>query len=307
MSEVAIIIPTDISQMVKEIEIAYSRYLNEFRIPDDHVILVNFSAGKDSTTTATIANHLFGGRVRSVMADTDNEHELTIQFAKDIHLQIGSNPVEVVKRIYTEEEFAKRRERVTAGWKTKQSIRLGAYRGVVMPSLARSDTKFGQAWLKTAERWGIEFETALDAALSVLHPSGNSFLDAALLHGQFPQLRNRFCTDELKIQIVFDAVIKPLIDDGEVVVQWSGVRAQESTKRAAYKRFDKDNRDPGFLYNFLPIHQYSPMDSGGCFCSSQIFWHQPKSTVFAGGFSRRLHELRALQQRGNFRNRRSLA
>ncbi|GKW21878.1 hypothetical protein PEC302107_36070 [Pectobacterium araliae] len=98
MSEVAIIIPTDISQMVKEIEIAYSRYLNEFRIPDDHVILVNFSAGKDSTTTAMIAHHLFGDRVRSVMADTDNEHELTIQFAKDIHLQIGSNPVEVVNR-----------------------------------------------------------------------------------------------------------------------------------------------------------------------------------------------------------------
>ncbi|WP_405079931.1 phosphoadenosine phosphosulfate reductase family protein [Pectobacterium carotovorum] len=229
-------------------------------MPDDHIILVNFSAGKDSTTTATIAHHLFGNRVRSVMADTDNEHELTIGFARNIHNQIGSNPVEVVKRIYTEAEFAKRRERVIAGWKKKQTIRLGAYRGVVMPSLARSDTKFGQAWLKTAERWGIEFETALDAALSVLHPSGNSFLDAALLHGQFPQLRNRFCTDELKIQIVFDAVIKPLTDEGEVVVQWSGVRAQESTKRAAYKRFDKDNRDPDFLYNFLPIHQWTAAD-----------------------------------------------
>ncbi|MCW2477722.1 phosphoadenosine phosphosulfate reductase family protein [Candidatus Symbiopectobacterium sp. NZEC135] len=256
----AIIVPTDISLMVREIKAAYTRYLREFRVPDDHIILVNFSAGKDSTTTATIAHHIFGDRVRSVMADTDNEHDLTIDFARNIHLQIGSNPVEVVKRIYTEAEFSKRRERVIAGWKTKQTIRLGAYRGVVMPSLDRSDTKFGQAWLKTAERWGIEFETALDAALSVLHPSGNSFLDAALLHGQFPQLRNRFCTDELKIQIVYDAVIKPLIDDGEVVVQWSGVRAQESTKRAAYKRFDKDNRDPDFLYNFLPIHQWTAAD-----------------------------------------------
>lgn len=88
-----------------------------------------------------------------------------------------------------------------------------------MPSLARSDTKFGRAWLRSAERWGIEHQTPLDAALSVLHPSGNSFLDAALLHGKFPPLRDRFCTDELKIQMAFDAVMKPMLDDGEVIVQ----------------------------------------------------------------------------------------
>ncbi|STB73843.1 Uncharacterised protein [Citrobacter koseri] len=42
----AVIVPTDISAMVREIEIAYNRYLTEFRIPDDHKIVVNFSAGK---------------------------------------------------------------------------------------------------------------------------------------------------------------------------------------------------------------------------------------------------------------------
>lgn len=261
MSEAAmIIVPTDISTMVREIESAYSRYLSEFRIPDDHKIIVNFSAGKDSTVTATVAHHLFGSRVQSVMADTDNEHELTVQFAKTIHEQIGCEPVQVVKRSYSEEDFERRRQSLIKRWPQRQAIRMGAYRGVVMPSLDRPDTKFGKAWHRTAERWGIEFETPLEAALSVMHPSGNSFLDAALLHGKFPMLRDRFCTDELKIQIAFDAAIKPLLDDGEVVVQWSGVRADESDKRAGYDRFSRDERDPDFLYNFLPIHKWTAAD-----------------------------------------------
>ncbi|MEI7217446.1 phosphoadenosine phosphosulfate reductase family protein [Pectobacterium carotovorum] len=260
MSEVAIIIPTDISTKVREIESAYNRYLSEFRIPDDHLIVVNYSAGKDSTATQIIANNLFGDKARGIMADTDNEHDLTTEYARNIHLQIGCKPIEVVKRIYSAEEFQRRRDKISVEWRKRQAIRMGAYRGVIMPSLARSDTKFGQAWQRTAERWGIEFETPLDAALSVMHPSGNSFLDSALLHGQFPQLRNRFCTDELKIQIAYDAAIKPLLDNGEVVVQWSGVRADESEKRAGYPRFAQDERDPSYLYNFMPIHQWTASD-----------------------------------------------
>ncbi|EGT5661534.1 phosphoadenosine phosphosulfate reductase [Cronobacter dublinensis subsp. dublinensis] len=261
MSKAAmIIVPTDISKKIREIEVAYQHYLNEFRIPADHKIVVNFSAGKDSTATATIAHHLFGDRVQNVMADTDNEHELTIEFGRTIHEQIGCAPVKIVKRIYTQEEFDARRLSLKKNWSKRQAIRSGAYRGVIMPSLSRSDTPFGRAWQKTAERWGIEFDTPLEAALSVLHPSGNSFLDAALLHGMFPMLRNRFCTDELKIQVAFDSAIKPMLDAGDVVVQWSGVRGDESAKRAGYERFSTDQRDPEFLYNFLPIHQWTAAD-----------------------------------------------
>lgn len=216
---VMIIVPTDISKKVREIETTYSRYLQEFHIPDDHRIVVNYSAGKDSTTTLAIAHTLFGDRVHAVMADTDNEHNLTIEFARTIHEQIGCSPVKIVKKIYTEEDFNKRRAYLQNNWPKRQVIRMGAYRGIVMPSLARSDTKFGRAWLRTAERWGIDFETALEAALSVMHPSGNSFLDCALLHGKFPMLRDRFCTDELKIQIAFDMAMQPMLDDGDIVVQ----------------------------------------------------------------------------------------
>lgn len=156
MSEAAMIfVPTDISDKVREIETAYARYLEEFRIPDDHKIVVNYSAGKDSTATLAVAHALFGDRVKAVMADTDNEHELTVQFAKTIHEQIGCAPVQVVKRIYTDADFERRRGYIQKNWVKRQAIRMGAYRGVVMPSLGRSDTAFGQAWLRTAERWGI--------------------------------------------------------------------------------------------------------------------------------------------------------
>lgn len=256
----AVISVSDISGKVREIEAAYRGYLDAFRIPEDHRIVVNYSAGKDSTVTLAVANALFGNRAQAVMADTDNEHELTINFAKTIHEQITCSPVQVVKRIYSETDFARRREYIKKNWSKKQAIRMGAYRGVVMPSLARPDTHFGRTWQKTAKRWGIDFETPLDAALSVMHPSGNSFLDAALLHGKFPMLRDRFCTDELKIQIAYDAVVRPMLDDGEVVVQWSGVRGDESSKRAGYERFSADMRDEGYLYNFLPIHQWSATD-----------------------------------------------
>lgn len=279
ISAPSIIIPTDISEKIREIEVAYDSYTYDHRIPDDHVIIVNYSAGKDSTTTLAIAHHLFGDKVRSVMADTDNEHELTINYARQIHEQIGCAPIEVVKRIYTESDFSKRRATVDKNWRKKQAIRMGAYRGVIMPSLSRSDTKFGQAWQRTAERWGIEFETPLTAAMSVLHPSGNSFLDAALLHGKFPMLRDRFCTDELKIQIAFDAVMAPLLNDGEVIVQWSGVRADESSKRAGYARFEADKRDPDYLFNFLPIHAWSATD---VFALQKYFGIKPNPLYLQG-------------------------
>ncbi|WP_228308139.1 hypothetical protein [Klebsiella oxytoca] len=50
-----IIVPTDISVKVREIEVAYARYLEEFHIPDDHKIVVNYSAGKDSTAVSRVA------------------------------------------------------------------------------------------------------------------------------------------------------------------------------------------------------------------------------------------------------------
>ncbi|MCP6133030.1 phosphoadenosine phosphosulfate reductase family protein, partial [Klebsiella pneumoniae] len=126
-----VIAVSDISAKVREIETAYRNYLDIFHIPEDHRIVVNYSAGKDSTATLAVANALFGSRAQAVMADTDNEHELTIDFARTIHEQIECLPVQVVKRIYSEADFSRRRAYMKKNWSKKQAIRMGAYRGVI--------------------------------------------------------------------------------------------------------------------------------------------------------------------------------
>lgn len=76
------------------------------------------------------------------MADTDNEHDLTVDFARNILLQIGCKPVQIVKRVYSEAEFERRRQSLMKRLPKKQTIRMGAYRGVIMSSLAVPETKF---------------------------------------------------------------------------------------------------------------------------------------------------------------------
>jgi len=245
---------SDIAAKIAEVLKAYRGYCAEFGIDDGHQVIVNNSGGKDSGATELLARAIFGDNYRSVAADTGNEHPITLQHLKTLHLQRGGTPVEIVSADYPQELFD--------AWQRKQTVMAGAYRGIVMPSLARADTAFAELWRNRAKAlgWG-EFDTPLDAALSALQRSGNPFLDMALIHGGFPLGRQRFCTDELKIQVVFDKVLSPLLDAGTDVVQWSGVRADESEKRATYDRFSEDKRDSnGHLFNFLPIHQWSAAD-----------------------------------------------
>jgi 3'-phosphoadenosine 5'-phosphosulfate sulfotransferase (PAPS reductase)/FAD synthetase len=170
--------------------------------------------------------------------------------------------VQIVSAEYPQELFDKRNAAVLKGWAKKQKVMAGTYRGVIMPSLTRTDTKFAEAWRGAAKDlgWG-EFDSPIDAFNDAFIRSGNPFLDMCLLHGGFPLGRQRFCTDELKMQVVFDKVLAPLIEQGENVIQWSGVRADESDKRATYKTFESDLRDEtGSLFNFLPIHSWTAQD-----------------------------------------------
>ncbi len=252
---------SDIGALITEVSKAYREYCDRFGI-NDHQVIVNNSGGKDSGATELLAHAIFGDNYRSVAADTGNEHPITLVHLKTLHLQRGGKPVEIVSAEYPQELFDKRRVKIAKEWQRKQIVRAGAYRGIVMPSLARADTAFAELWRQRARGLGWdEFETPLEAALSALKRSGNPFLDMALTHGGFPLGRQRFCTDELKIQVVYDKVLAPLLDAGRDVVQWSGVRADESEKRATYDRFSEDKRDQsGHLFNFLPIHQWKVAD-----------------------------------------------
>ncbi|ETT30701.1 3'-phosphoadenosine 5'-phosphosulfate sulfotransferase (PAPS reductase)/FAD synthetase [Paenibacillus sp. FSL R5-192] len=75
-------------------------------------------------------------------------------------------------------------------------------------------------------------EEVIQQALSVLHPTGNPFLDLCVWKGRFPSSQARFCTVELKVRPFFDQIYLPLLEEGKKIVSWQGVRAQESFARS---------------------------------------------------------------------------
>lgn len=248
-------------QMIAEVKKTYIENLDKHGIENPQVV-VNNSGGKDSGATDLLAREILECNYRSVAADTGNEHPLTIQHLKTLHEQRGGNPVEIVSAEYGQDLFDKRKDKVIKGWSKKQKIMAGAYRGIIMPSLARTDTKFAEVWRGNAKRlgWG-DYESPLDAFEKNFIRSGNPFLDMCLLHGGFPLGRNRYCTDELKIQVVFDKVLAPILENDREIIQWSGVRGDESDKRATYNRFEVDRRrEEEDLFNFLPIHSWTAQD-----------------------------------------------
>ena len=253
---------SDISALLKKAEREYKQHLVEFGI-EDPTIIVNNSGGKDSGATDLIAKYITGGNYRSVAADTGNEHPLTIEHLKALHLQPnrGGQPVEIVTANYSQELFTKRSATVNKAWMKKQKVMAGAYRGVMMPSLGRADTKFAEIWRNAMSALGLPaYDTPLHAFNATFVKSGNPFLDMCLIHGGFPLGRSRYCTDELKIEAVYNQVLAPLLDAGEEVIQFSGVRGDESDKRATYPEFAADKRDPDYLYNFLPIKNWTASD-----------------------------------------------
>lgn len=86
-------------------------------------------------------------------------------------------------------------------------------------------------------------------ALSVLHPTGNPFLDLCLWKGRFPSRRAQFCTQELKTALLIEYQLE-LIDEGYNVISWQGIRRDESHNRRNAKLYERiDNR----LWTFRPI------------------------------------------------------
>lgn len=224
----------DVPKIIQDVK----NRMNEVGLFDAAAVVSAYSGGKDSTALYLIANDILDGNFTPYMADTDNEHPLTIEYVKSIHLKAVGPQVRIVKKTYTEENFATRRKNLARLWREPHKIRAGKERGEIMPRFS---------------------EEQIEQALAVLYPTGNSFLDCVLLHGMFPIKRTRFCTFELKLEPAFDQVIKPILDsvDGDVF-QLTGVRADESKERAQQVDYEMDHRDEGgFLHILKPLFNLS--------------------------------------------------
>ncbi len=189
-----------------------------------HKAVLSFSGGKDSTALYLQALG-WGVDFLPVFADTGHEHEYTYDYVRNLARLTGGPEISWVKADFSA-EFARKRLFIARDGRTGR----------------RHGRKI--RWSNKAKR----------RALSVLYPSGIPFLDLCLLKGRFPSTKARFCSSELKHDPIFYDVIDPLLEAGETVVSWQGVRAEES---AARKNLPRLERVGPTLFNFRAIHHWT--------------------------------------------------
>lgn len=175
--------------------------------------IVSMSGGKDSTATLLVAIALEVPNLQAVFADTGNEHEQTYDYLE--YLEQATD----IKIIRVRADFSQRIE--------------GKRRFI--------ETK----WREQA----IAEEVVL-AALDVLQPTGNPFLDLCIWKGRFPSRKAQFCTMELKRDPMLEQVVLPLMGSGDMIMSWQGVRADESINRRYLPECDEVG---GGLFNYRPI------------------------------------------------------
>lgn len=220
---------------------------------------VSISGGKDSAATACLAIERAERRsmeLRFLFADTGNEHPLTLEHIDYLARTLGIT-IETVRADFSG-KFAARRERMRSDWikELRRKMHTTECRAAC-EDLAWAE----KALIREECDCPIKITPALPAdlverAVELMHPTGNPFLDMAMLHGRFPGSQTRFCTDELKLTPMEE--IKDRIrfgDDGQPIVEWIGERAEESRARAAKPMVEVVRcafRAPAVLYR--PLH-----------------------------------------------------
>lgn len=181
--------------------------------------IVNVSGGKDSAACYALAVQA-GISFRAIFADTGHEHPLTYAYLDRLPALTGGPSIEIITadNVSTEERFTKRRERVAKTWKEKVS------------------------------------PEKLEHILEHLVPSGNQFLDLCKLRAGFPSHFSQFCTDRLKIQPIHKQVFQPILEVGDYIIQWLGVRREESKRRANTPMWEERTED---IVSYYPIRNWT--------------------------------------------------
>lgn len=175
--------------------------------------IVSVSGGKDSTATLLVAIAQEVPNLQAVFADTGNEHRQTYEYL-DYLEHATHTKITRVRADFTQRIEGKRRF-IETKWREQ----------------------------------GIAEEVVL-AALDVLLPTGNPFLDLCIWKGRFPSRKAQFCTMELKRDPMIEQVVMPLMGTGDMIMSWQGVRADESINRRYLPECDEVG---GGLFNYRPI------------------------------------------------------
>lgn len=235
--------------------------------------VISLSGGKDSTALALLAIERKAPNLFGVFADTGNELEPTYDYVRYLEKVLGM-PIYWVKADFSE-QIASKRKFIANDLRSKRKYKtvpvfdkdgqpVWKRENGTGPIVYKEVTKKGVKSLVPVQqtkqiggghkvRWSNK---AKRRALAVLHPSGNPFLDLCLWKGRFPSTKARFCSEELKREVILYQVQFPLLEQGHQVISWQGVRADESRERANLPESD----DIGGVTNYRPILQWTVAD-----------------------------------------------
>lgn len=186
--------------------------------------IISVSGGKDSTALLLLAIERQTENMQAVFADTGNEHPQTYDYVQYLSEMVF--PIRTISADFTA-DLARKAEFVNTKWREQ----------------------------------GIA-DDICDRAIQMLKPSGNAFLDLCLWKGRFPSTKARFCSEELKRNPIIEQVQLPLLEAGDDVISWQGVRADESASRAnLIETESKQTFENGAeLWNYRPILKWTVAD-----------------------------------------------
>ena len=179
--------------------------------------IVSVSGGKDSTALLLLAIERQPDNLQAVFADTGNEHQLTYDYVQYLHENVF--PIRIVKADFSQ-QIAGKREYVLTKWAEK----------------------------------GVPDHT-IERAAAALVPTGNPFLDLCIWKGRFPSSAAPFCSSELKRNPIIGQVQMPLLESGDDVMSWQGVRRDESLNRRFLPEREMKlmHASGGEMWNYRPI------------------------------------------------------
>ena len=178
--------------------------------------IVSVSGGKDSTALLLLAIERQTENLQAVFADTGHEHQQTYEYVQYLNDKVF--PIRTIRADFTK-EIERKKEYVRTKWPEK----------------------------------GVPQET-IERAITALVPTGNPFLDLCLWKGRFPSTKARFCSEELKRNPIIEQVQMPLLEAGETIWSWQGVRADESLARRNLPELEEVG---GGLWNYRPILKWT--------------------------------------------------
>ena len=257
--------------------------------------MVSVSGGKDSTAVLLLAIEREVDNLEAVFADTGNEHEITYDYVRYLEQATGvairwvradfRQHIEG-KRAYVEKKWPEKLlQDVPGSWVW---IGSGPEDPENAPRITPADPHAscadigGYRWRPTLR--GMSADQAAEVvamAVQTLRPTGNPFLDLCVWKGRFPSTKVRFCSEELKRNPIIEQVQMPLLEAGESIESWQGVRRDESRARANLPERDLVGEFEGGaqLWNYRPIIDWKAKD---CFALAKRHGIEPNPLYKAG-------------------------